>query len=74
VEKDKKKKKEAIVAAWNSAISTAGMPGGLRTWRWTARGAVVPFRPFSVKRGTALFTRMLPVRKKRKSPEESPKG
>jgi hypothetical protein len=73
--KDKKEEGgEAVVAAWNSAISTAGMPGGRGTRRWTVRGAVGPFRPFSVERETALSTRMLPVRKKRKNPEESRKS
>jgi len=58
------------VAAWNFAISTADMQGGLKTRRWTAQEAVAPFRPFSVKRRTALSTRTPPVPKKRKNPEE----
>jgi len=57
------------LAAWNSAISTAGTPGGLKKGRWTARRAAAPFRPSSVKRETAWSTRMLPVQKKRKSPD-----
>jgi hypothetical protein len=72
IKKPEDKSGEAV--RWNFAIITAGMPGGRTTGRWTARGAVAPFRPSSVKRDTALSTRMLPVRKKRKSREEWPKG
>ena len=58
------------VVPWNFAISIAGMPGGRKTRPWTAQEAVAPFRPFSVKRRTALSTRTPPVPKKRKNPEE----
>jgi hypothetical protein len=69
----RKKKEGAIVAAWNSAISPAGMPGGRTKWRWTALGAVAPLRPSSAKKENALSTRMLPVRKRGKSPQEPQK-
>jgi hypothetical protein len=57
-------------ALWNFAISTVGMPDGRKTRRWTAQEAVAPFRPFSVKRRTALSTRTPPVPKKRINREE----
>ena len=67
----KPEEKSSKGALWSFAISTAGMPGGRKTGRWTARGAAAPFRPSSVKRETAWSTRMLPAPKKIKNPEES---
>jgi hypothetical protein len=69
--KDKKKEGgEAVVAAWNSAISTAGMPRGRRTKPWTVQGAAGPFRHSSVEKEKALSTRTPLVPKRKKKPRK----
>jgi hypothetical protein len=62
-------KKEPGIAWWNSAISTAGTPSGLRKRQWTVQGAAARFRLFSANGENAWSTRTLPVREKREVPE-----
>src|SRR5512136_2295610 len=66
----KPEEKSSKGALWSFAISTADMPGGRKTGRWTAQRAAARFRPSSVKRETAWSIRMLLVQKKRRSAEE----